>query len=153
MEVVSDFINKVSHEGTHHRSDVSKVVQAKLLKILSEMIENCDEITGAMVSSADGMAWSDKLPAGLDPNRFAAMSSAMLALSDTMMKETQNAKPQNLFVEGKEGMILILHAGEKLLLTTFTIATKQIGLPLAHAKKAAEEISKLNLSVLARHSE
>ena len=88
MEVISDFIDKVSHEGAQHTGDVSNVIQAKLKMILSDMIDGCDEIIGAMISSVDGLAWAELLPEGLDPNRFAAMSSAMLALGDTMMKET-----------------------------------------------------------------
>jgi predicted regulator of Ras-like GTPase activity (Roadblock/LC7/MglB family) len=152
MEVISDFINKVSHEGAQHTGDVSKVIQAKLKIILSEMIGGCEEITGAMVSSVDGLAWAELLPDSLDPNRFAAMSSALLALGDTMMKETQNARPKNVFLEGNSGMILILHAGKNLLLTIFTVETQHIGMPLAFAKKASEEISQLNLNVLSEHS-
>lgn len=153
MEAISDFINKVSCEGAQHEPAVSKVVQAKLKMILTEMIENCDEITGAMVSSLDGLAWAELLPNGLDPNRFAAMSSAMLALGDTMMKETQNSRPKNIFMEGETGMILVLHAGKNLLLTIFTVATQHIGMPLAFAKKASDEISQLNLNVMSQHSE
>ncbi len=153
METISEFIDNVSEEQSSHTPEISRVIQAKLNNILSEMIEACTEITGAMVSSSDGMAWAEKLPQGLDPNRFAAMSSAMLALSDTMMKETQNTKPKNVFLEGDAGMIFIMHAGNNLLLTIFTIATKQIGMPLAHAKKASEEISQLKLDVLSNHSD
>jgi len=152
MEVISDFIDKVSHEGAQHTGDVSNVIQAKLKMILSDMIDGCDEIIGAMISSVDGLAWAELLPEGLDPNRFAAMSSAMLALGDTMMKETQNARPKNVFLEGNSGMILILHAGMDLLLTIFTVETKHMGMPLAFAKKASEEISQLNLNILSEHS-
>lgn len=151
MEVISDFITKVSNEGASHSAEVSKVIQAKLKMILSDMIDGCSEITGAMVSSVDGLAWAELLPNGLDPNRFAAMSSAMLALGDTMMKDTQNTRPKNMFLEGDSGMILVLHAGKNLLLTIFTVKTQHIGMPLAFAKKASEEISQLNLNALSEN--
>lgn len=149
MKIITDFIDEVSNQGQHGNTDVSKVVQAKLMQILKEMIDDCEVITGAMVSSYDGLAWAEKLPDGLDPNRFAAMSSAMLALSDTMMKETQNTKTKNVFLEGDDGLMFVMHAGENLLLTIFTIKTQQIGMPLAHAKKATDEISQLSLNVMA----
>lgn len=151
MEVISDYIDKVTDESATQNAPVSKVIQAKLNSLLTEMIENCDDITGAMVSSSDGHAWAERLPGELDQHRFAAMSSALLALGDTMLKETMEARPKNVFLESDEGRIFVMHAGNNLLLTIFTSASAQIGMPMAYAKKTSEEISQLSQSVFAPH--
>ena len=146
MGVISEFIDKVSDESAHHSNGVSKVVQAKLKEILRQMINNCNDIVGAMVSSSDGLAWAEELQQGLDQHRFAAMSSALLALSDTLIKETHQSTPKNVFIESDAGNVFVMHAGSNLLLTIFTKAATHIGMPLAFAKRATDEISGLNLN-------
>ena len=118
------------------KEQVSKVVQRTLTNILTEMMDDCLDIVGAMVSSADGLAWAQKLQPGLDHHRFAAMSSALLALGDNVIKESHNGSTQN---------VLIMHVGKTLLLTVFTRASSNLGMSLAHARKAIEEISELEV--------
>ena len=146
MEVISELIDNMTDDSASKDQVISKVIQAKLDNTLREMINNCGDIVGAMVSSRDGLAWSEQLQEGLDQHRFAAMSSALLALSDTLISETHQSKPKNVFLESEAGNIFVMHAGTNLLLTTFTKATAQIGMPLAFSKKAADEISELKLN-------
>ncbi|NOZ54525.1 MAG: hypothetical protein GXP08_15570 [Gammaproteobacteria bacterium] len=124
---------------------VSKVVRAGLLKILSGLMNSCDSITGLMVSGADGMALAAKLTTGFDQHRFSAMSSALLAISDSLMMETNNGKTKNVYIESEGGNVFVMHAGSSLLLTVFTDASTSLGLSLAHANNAAEEIAALNI--------
>jgi len=152
MRAVSEFINEMSDKSSLQTDGVSKVVEAGLLKILSEFMASCDGIVGLMVSSADGMAWASKLKVGLDQHRFSAMSSALLALSDNVVKECSsgkatNGKTKNVLIESDGGNVFVMHAGSNLLLTVFTDATTNLGLSLAHANKAAEEIVALDLAV------
>lgn len=96
-----------------------------------------------MVSSIDGIAWAERLRKGFDQHRFAAMSSALLALSDNLAREGQKGATQNVLIEGDKGKIFVMHAGENLLLTVFTGSSANLGMSLAHAKQAAEKISYL----------
>lgn len=148
MEGISKIIDKVSDESASHCNDVSRVVQKKLSSILRNLSSNCNEITSAMVSSSDGIAWASHLNEGLDQHRFAAMSSALLALSDNLITETNKGKTKNVILESTEGNVFVMHAGSNLLLTVFTKSGANLGMPLAHAKKSSEEIERLNISII-----
>ncbi len=143
MDQLSQVIDKVSHDSAEHDPEISRVIQAGLNNMLDELIEDCGDIVGAMVSGADGIAWADRLRPELDRHRFAAMSSALLALADNLMRETNDGTPRNVMVESDAGNIFIMHAGDSLLLTVFTRAEANLGMPLAHARKTAEEIGAL----------
>ncbi len=147
MESISEIIDKVSHESEEHSNDISRVLQKKLTSILNELISNCGEITSAMVSSSDGIAWASYLQKELDQHRFAAMSSALLALSDNLINETNDGYTKNAILESDKGNVFVMHAGSNLLLTVFTKSGANLGMPLAHAKKASEEIEELTNSI------
>jgi len=146
MRAVSEIINEVSDKSSLQTDGVSKVVRAGLLKILGDLMESCDGVVGLIVSGADGMAWAAKLNAGLDQHRFSAMSSALLALSDNLITETNNGKTKNVLIESEGGNAFVMHAGTNLLLTVFTDASTNLGLSLAHANKATEAIVALNIT-------
>ena len=145
MTLVSDMIDKVSEEGTQHEDTVSAEVRNKLAAVLSEMLDDCDDVLGAMVSANDGRALAEQLQAGLDKHRFAAMSSALLALSDNVIRETHNGTIKNVLIQSDGGNVFIMHAGSGLLLTVFSKADANLGMSLAHANNGAAAIAALNL--------
>jgi hypothetical protein len=118
-----------------------------LSAILVDLMTACADIAGAMISSTDGHAQAQKLDGELDYNRFAAMSSALLALSDTLISETQQGDTKNILLESESGNIFIMHAGNQLLLTVFTKPSSNLGMSLAYARKAAEEILHMDIEI------
>jgi predicted regulator of Ras-like GTPase activity (Roadblock/LC7/MglB family) len=74
------------------------------------------------------------------------MSSALLALSDNLIKESNNGTIKNVLIESDGGNVFIMHAGWNLLLTVFTDASTNLGMSLAHAKKTADQIESLNIT-------
>ena len=145
MEVVSEIIQRVSDDNVSHPANFSKVILVKLFNVLSELVIDCEDIMGAMVSSADGHAIAEKMPQDLDKHRFAAMSCALLALSDNLIKEAHQGTPRNVLIESGQGNIFVMHAGSELLLTVVTKMNSNLGMSLAHAKKVADEIESLNI--------
>ena len=143
MTLVAEIIDKVSEEGLSHRSEVSKVIQAKINHILDAVMSDYTEIKGAIVSGSDGLAWAERLQEGFDQARFAAMSSALLGLSDNVVKEAHSGSVKNVLIQSDDGNIFVLHAGDNLLLTVFCKASANLGLSLAHASKAAGDIGYL----------
>ncbi len=141
----NETVNQRENKPVAKKEQVSKVVQRTLTKILTEMMDDCLDIVGAMVSSADGLAWAQKLQPGLDHHRFAAMSSALLALGDNVIKESHDGSTKNLLIESDKGNVFVMHVGKTLLLTIFTRASSNLGMSLAHARKAIEEIAELDV--------
>jgi len=145
MSFLDDMIDKVSEEGNRHGDDVSPQGHERLDAILSEMLDDCGDLSGAMVSASDGRALAQRLQSGLDKHRFAAMSSALLALSDNVIRETHGGEIKNVLIQSDDGNVFILHAGSGLLLTVFSRPDANLGMSLAHANKGATDIAALNL--------
>ncbi len=145
MSFLDDMIDKVSEEGSHHEDDVSPQGHQRLDAILAEMLGDCGDLSGAMVSASDGRALAERLQGGLDKHRFAAMSSALLALSDNVIRETHGGSIKNVLIQSDGGNVFILHAGNGLLLTVFSQPDANLGMSLAHASGAAADIAALEL--------
>lgn len=146
MELLGKVIDKISGNSSAHHDDISTMISSALNKVLGDMMEHVDDIDSAMVSSIDGVAWAQKLRDDFDQHRFAAMSSALLALSDNLIKEGKKGVIHNVMIEGDEGKIFVMHAGENLLLTVFTGSDSNLGMSLAFTKQAAEKIAALHIT-------
>lgn len=142
MRIISDVIEQISsnHADT---SQINTVLNQGLGSILDAMLQSCEDIKAAIISSADGLSRAQRLTTDMDEHRFAAMSSALLALSDNLAKESTKGRSENVLIEGSGGKIFILHAGPSLLLTVFTRAGANLGMSLAFARQATEEIGAL----------
>ncbi len=139
MQIIDQVIDRLSREAGDGPAPAP--VREAIGQVIDQMIQFAEDIDGAIVSSADGVAWAERLPAGLDRHRFAAMSGALLALCDTLAREGARGEPRNVLIEGEGGRIFLLHAGPRLLLTVFTRAGANLGVCLAHARQAAETIA------------
>ncbi len=141
MAAVTEINSKLreSKIQQHHQTEENNSV--RLSTILANLMADCGDIGGLMVSSADGHAQAQLLADDLDYNRFAAMSSALLALSDTLISETHHSDTKNIIIESEGGNVFIMHAGRQLLLTVFSKPASNLGMSLAYARKTADEIS------------
>ncbi|MBI1423868.1 MAG: hypothetical protein GC149_10420 [Gammaproteobacteria bacterium] len=143
MRIITDVIEQISHKSPSQTSQVDELLNQELSSILDALLETTDDITAAIISSVDGLSRAQRLKNDMDEHRFAAMSSALLALSDNLAKESKKGQSENLLIEGSHGKIFILHASPSLLLTVFTRQGANLGMSLAYARQATEEISAL----------
>ena len=141
MNLLNQAIDKISGDHALTENGVSPEVSQQFLMILEDMMERGEDINAAMVSSLDGIAWADKLGKDFDQHRFAAMSGALLALSDNLAKEGEKGLTNNVLLEGEMGNIFLLHAGAGFVLTVFTKSKNNMGMSLAHAKIASQSIA------------
>jgi hypothetical protein len=134
---ISSLVERISSTGT---TGLTEEFRAQMDALLHELVEESSDILGALVTSSDGHAWGQVLPVGFDGKRFAAMSSALMALSDTLAREAKKGPTVNVRIEGMEGNIYVLHAGKNLSLTVFTNIKPNLGLTLAQARRAVDRI-------------
>lgn len=134
---ISSLVERISSTGA---AGLSEEFRTQMEGLLKELVEESSDIVGALVTSSDGHAWGQVLPPGFDGKRFAAMSSALMALSDTLAREAKKGQTVNVMVEGMEGNIYVLHSGKNLSLTVFTNIKPNLGLTLAQARRAADRI-------------
>ena len=143
MRIINDVIEQISHDKQAKSSQLDELLNQELGNILDSLLETTDDITAAIISSVDGLSRAQRLTADMDEHRFAAMSGALLALSDNLAKESKKGRSDNVLIEGSQGKIFILHASPSLLLTVFTRQGAALGMSLAYARQATEEISAL----------
>jgi uncharacterized protein len=140
MQFIREIIDNIGAKPHVNATDPALVTK-QLDSILSTLLLSTDDISGAIVSTVDGNAKAQKLADNMDENRFAAMSSALLALSDNLAAESSKGATENVLIEGNHGKILIMHAGPQLLLTVFTRQGANLGMSLAHARVATQQLS------------
>jgi predicted regulator of Ras-like GTPase activity (Roadblock/LC7/MglB family) len=143
MRIIKDVIEQISHSAPGKTTQVDELLNQELSTILDSLLASTDDISAAIISSVDGLSRAQRLTQEMDEHRFAAMSSALLALSDNLAREGKKGQSENLLIEGSHGKIFILHASPNLLLTVFTRQGANLGMSLAYARQATEEISAL----------
>jgi len=145
MSLVNEVIETLSEESESHCEDISDAARQQMNKVLASLMEAGSDFFGATISSVDGIAWAEVLMPGFDKHRFAAMSSSLLAISDELASEVNSGTTNNLLIEAVSGKIVIMHAGPLMLLTVFTKKDATLGMALARAKKATEELEAIQI--------
>lgn len=111
--------------------------------ILSDLNGSSADIAASAVVSTDGLMISSLLPASMDEDRVGAMNAAMLTLGDRSAAELGCGSLEQVMVKGKEGYILMTHAGVDAVLSVLARPSAKLGLIFLDARRAAEGIAKL----------
>ncbi|MGD8785260.1 MAG: roadblock/LC7 domain-containing protein [Thioalkalispiraceae bacterium] len=143
MQIINEVIDQISTSHNEKDPQLQKILIEEFDKLLDSMLSHTEDISAAIISSVDGLAQAQKLDSDMDEQRFAAMSSALLALSDNLADEGKKGRTDNVLIEGSNGKIFIMHAGPNYLLTVFTRDNANLGMSLAFAKQAIEQIEAL----------
>lgn len=114
-----------------------------LNSILSDLNGSSTEIEASAVISTDGLIMASLLQAGMDEDRVAAMSAALLSLGDRTAEELNRGALEQVLIKGDNGYILMTHAGDESVLTVLAKPKARLGLIFLDVKRAAENITKL----------
>lgn len=97
-------------------------------------------IRAAAAITSDGRVIAAELQAGVDPDRFAAMSASLLALAERGVAETRRGRLRQLLIEGTEGAILLVQAGDHAVLAVSTDPGALIGKVFIEARSSADKL-------------
>lgn len=111
--------------------------------ILSDLNGSSADITASAVISTDGLMIAALLPAHLDEDRVGAMNAAMLTLGDRSAAELGCGELEQVMVKGKEGYVLMTHAGPDAVLSVLARPSAKLGLIFLDVRRAAEGLAKL----------
>ena len=107
--------------------------------ILQELLKNSG-LEGAVLVSADGLPISAVLKPGIEEDRVAAMSAAILSLGEKVAEELQKGILEQITIKGEEGYIVLTGIGQDAVLTVLASNTAKLGLLLMEIKKAQGEL-------------
>ena len=110
---------------------------------LNELRGALPEVTSAAIVSAEGLPIASALPIGVDETKIAAMTAALLSLSEMAIMEMGKGDFDQLYIKGSEGYLLVMQAGQNAVLTVSTSKDARLGLILLDCRRTCEKIAKL----------
>jgi predicted regulator of Ras-like GTPase activity (Roadblock/LC7/MglB family) len=79
-------------------------------QILQELIKNTG-LEGASLVSADGLPISSVLKPGMEEDRIAAMSAAILSLGERVSEELAKGTLEQITIKGRDGYVILTGVG------------------------------------------
>lgn len=111
-----------------------------LAATLDDFLATSPEVEAAAVVSADGLPMASALPAYVEEDRLAAMSAALLTLGERAADNLGKGALAQVFVEGANGHVILMAAGESAVLVAVTAREAKAGLILFEMRKAADRV-------------
>ena len=116
------------------------ITVAKLEGILQNLVASTSDVQGAALVSPDGLALASSLPSGMDEERVAAMSAAMLSLGERIGSELARGTIDRLYVEGDKGYGILTSCGEEAVLLVLASKAAKQGLLMLEIKRVTGDL-------------
>lgn len=117
--------------------------EERLAASLDLLMENNQEILAAALVSLDGFTMAAALPDGMEDDRVGAMSAAILGLGERAAAELGRGALTQVFIEGENGYVMLIAAGDRAVLTCIADIEAKLGLVLYDMREAAETIAEI----------
>jgi predicted regulator of Ras-like GTPase activity (Roadblock/LC7/MglB family) len=114
----------------------------RYLKILQELIKSAG-LEGASLVSADGLPISSVLKPGMEEDRIAAMSAAILSLGERVAEELAKGALEQITIKGSNGYVILTGVGTDAVMVVLADNNAKLGLLLMEIKKAQEKLKQL----------
>jgi predicted regulator of Ras-like GTPase activity (Roadblock/LC7/MglB family) len=121
------------------RSEASRAV--RLDRAIRDLLAQTAEIEAAAVVSFDGLPMASALPAGMDEDRVAAMSAALLSLGERATVGLGRGELSQVFIEGEEGTVFLVSADNEAVLVAVAAKGAKAGMMLYEVKRAAAAVA------------
>ena len=117
--------------------------EERLASALDALMENNQEIQAAALVSLDGFTMASALPDNMEDDRVGAMSAAILGLGERAAAELGRGSLTQVFIEGENGYVMLIAAGDRAVLTCISGIEAKLGLVLYDMRDAAEAIGQI----------
>jgi predicted regulator of Ras-like GTPase activity (Roadblock/LC7/MglB family) len=114
-----------------------------IVELLRDMQATSSDIEASAVVSVDGLTIASALPQGVEEDRVAAMSAAMLSLGERIATELGRGSLEQVYIKGSSGYVLLMSVGNEAVLTALARENAKLGLILLDMRRAVVELSKL----------
>jgi predicted regulator of Ras-like GTPase activity (Roadblock/LC7/MglB family) len=112
----------------------------QLDQILAALLRQAPDVEAAAVVSFDGLPMASALPAGMDEDRVAAMSAALLSLGERAAQGLGRGDLSQVYVEGDNGTVFLVSADDEAVLVAVGRVGAKVGLLLFEVKQAAAAV-------------
>ena len=111
---------------------------ARLDRALADLLGQAPELEAAAVVSFDGLAMASVLPPGMDEDRVAAMSAALLSLGEKAAQGLGRGDLSQVYIEGETGTVFLVSCDDEAVLVAVAAAGAKAGLMLFEVRRAAQ---------------
>jgi predicted regulator of Ras-like GTPase activity (Roadblock/LC7/MglB family) len=123
---------EVRNEGTR---------AVRLDRAIRDLLTQTAEIEAAAVVSFDGLPMASALPAGMDEDRVAAMSAALLSLGERATVGLGRGELNQVFIEGENGTVFLVSADNEAVLVAVAAKGAKTGMMLYEVKRTAATVA------------
>jgi uncharacterized protein len=117
--------------------------EERLATALNDLMDESQEIQAAALVSLDGFTMASALPDGMHEDRVGAMSAAILGLGERAATELGRGQLSQVFIEGDNGYVMLIAAGDRAVLTCLADIEAKLGLVLYDMRTAADRIAEI----------
>ena len=121
--------------------DQSQCVQARWR--LQNSMDHCKGMYGMIISTVDGNEMMHVVEKEIPTDRLAVMNSSMLALAETLAKESAQRLCKFVILENSDGRIVSLRVNDTLLLTCVSNKGSNLGMVLNTGQSAAIDLAEI----------
>jgi len=110
---------------------------------LRDLQGSTPDVEASAVVSVDGLIMASALPSGVEEDRVAAMSAAMLSLGERIASELGRGALDQVYVHGNKGYVVLMSIGEEAVLTGMAREEAKLGMIFLEMRRAVDDLSKL----------
>jgi predicted regulator of Ras-like GTPase activity (Roadblock/LC7/MglB family) len=122
---------------------MTKTRTERMVDELRELQHNSPDVEGAAVVSVDGLPLASLLPPGIEEERVAAMSAAMLSLGDRIANELGRGYLNEVYIRGESGYAILMEVGEEAVLTALARQASKLGLVFLDMRRCVEQLQSI----------
>lgn len=111
-----------------------------LAAALERFLDVSTDVEAAAVVSGDGLPIASALPPHVEEDRLAAMSAALLTLGERAATGLGKGALGQVYVEGDQGHVVLMAAGDDAVLVTVTSPRAKVGLILFEMRQTARRV-------------
>jgi uncharacterized protein len=118
--------------------------RVRCAQALDDLFGRCDGISSAMLALRDGRPYVEKSRVKGDEGKFAAMSSSLAALGQSILRELGSGTLDHVLVEGSTGKLVVCSVPYQqgvLILAVLANREARLGLVLGRALACAQEVA------------
>ncbi len=115
----------------------------QMTKVLRTLSTTTPDIEAAAVVDNDGLMMASSLPQDIADDAVAAMSAALLGMSERIVAELARGKFELNLIRGTDGYTILSRAGGEAVLMVLASQRAKLGLIFLDASRASREIARI----------
>ncbi len=115
----------------------------QMTKVLRTLSTTTPDIEAAAVVDNDGLMIASSLPQDVEDDAVAAMSAALLGMSERIVSELGRGTFELNLIRGDNGYTILTRAGQEAVLMVLASQRAKLGLIFLDASRASKEIARI----------